>query len=37
MNAKDKTINSLKNKNQQLSEQLKNQDNKGFFSKIRGR
>ncbi|MBO7731351.1 MAG: hypothetical protein J6S67_02310, partial [Methanobrevibacter sp.] len=37
MNAKDKTINSLKNKNQQLSEQLKGQDNKGFFSKIRGR
>ncbi|MBQ6138677.1 MAG: hypothetical protein IJI80_03240 [Methanobrevibacter sp.] len=37
MNAKDKTINSLKNKNQQLSEHLKNQDNKGFFSKIRGR
>ena len=37
MKAKDKTINSLKNKNQQLSEQLKEQDNKGFFSKIRGR
>ena len=36
MNAKDKTINSLKNKNNQLSEQLK-EDSKGFFSKIRGR
>ena len=36
MNAKDKTINSLKNKNQQLSEQLK-EDSKGFLSKIRGR
>lgn len=36
LNAKDKTINSLKNKNNQLSEQLK-EDSKGFFSKIRGR
>ena len=36
MNAKDKTINSLKNKNNQLSEQLK-EDSKGFLSKIRGR
>ena len=31
LNAKDKTINSLKNKNNQLSEQLK-EDSKGFFS-----
>ena len=37
LNGKDKTINSLKNKNQQLSEQLKEEANKGFFSKIRGR
>ena len=37
LNGKDKTINSLKNKNQQLSEQLKEESNKGFFSKIRGR
>ena len=37
LNGKDKTINSLKNKNQQLSEQLKEGANKGFFSKIRGR
>ena len=36
LNGKDKTINSLKNKNQQLSEQLK-EDSKGFLSKIRGR
>ena len=36
LNAKDKTINSLKNKNNQLSEQLK-EDSKGFLSKIRGR
>ena len=37
LNGKDKTINSLKNKNQQLTEQLKEESNKGFFSKIRGR
>lgn len=37
LNGKDKTINSLKNKNQQLTEQLKEEANKGFFSKIRGR
>ena len=37
LNNKDKTINSLKNKNQQLSEQLKEESNKGFLSKIRGR
>lgn len=37
MNAKDKTINSLKNKNKQLSEELKSESGKGFFSKLRGR
>lgn len=38
MKAKDKTINSLKNRNQQLSEQLtEKKSNKGFFGKIRGR
>lgn len=37
MNAKDKTINSLKNKNKQLSEELKEESNKGFFGKLRGR
>jgi chromosome segregation ATPase len=37
LNGKDKTINSLKNKNQQLSEQLKEESSKGFFSKLRGR
>ncbi len=37
MNAKDKTISSLKYKNQQLSGQLKEQSSKGFFGKIRGR
>ncbi|WP_407462887.1 hypothetical protein [Methanobrevibacter sp.] len=37
MNAKDKTINSLKNKNKQLSEELKEESGKGFFSKLRGR
>lgn len=37
MNAKDKTITSLKNKNQQLSDQLKEESNKGFFSKLKGR
>ena len=37
MNAKDKTINSLKNKNQQLSEQLNEKSSKGFFGKLKGR
>lgn len=37
MNSKDKEINSLKNKNQQLSEQLKEESSKGFFSKLIGR
>ncbi|AMK14574.1 coiled-coil domain-containing protein [Methanobrevibacter olleyae] len=37
MNAKNKKINSLKNKNQQLSEQLKEKASKGFFSKLKGR
>ena len=38
MNAKDKTINSLKNKNQQLSLELKEQNkSKGLFGRVRGR
>ena len=37
LNGKDKTINSLKNRNQQLSEQLKEESSKGFLSKLRGR
>lgn len=37
LNGKDKEINSLKNKTQQLSEQLKEESSKGFFSKLRGR
>lgn len=37
MNAKDKTINSLKNRNKQLSEELKEESSKGFFGKLRGR
>ena len=37
LHGKDKQINSLKHKNQQLSEELKDQGSKGFFSKLRGR
>ena len=37
LNSKDKTINSLKNKTQQLSDQLKEESSKGFFSKLTGR
>ena len=37
LHGKDKEINSLKNKNQQLSEQLKDESTKGFLSKLRGR
>ena len=37
LNAKDKTINSLKNKNQQLTDQMKEESSKGFFSKLTGR
>ena len=37
MNAKDKTINSLKNRNKQLSEELKEESGKGFFSRLKGR
>ena len=37
MNAKDKTINSLKNKNKQLSEELKEESGKGFFSRLKSR
>ena len=37
LNGKDKQINSLKHKNQQLSEEIKDQGSKGFFSKLRGR
>lgn len=37
INGKDKEINSLKYRNQQLSEQLRTESSKGFFSKLRGR
>ena len=37
LNNKDKTINSLKNQNQKLTEQVKEESNKGFFSKLTGR
>ena len=37
INAKDKTINSLKNRNKQLSEELKEESEKGFFSRLKGR
>ncbi len=37
LNGKDKEINSLKHKYNQLSEQLKEESSKGFFSKLRGR
>ena len=37
LNGKDKEINSLKNKYSQLSEQLKEESNKGFFNRLMGR
>ena len=37
LNGKDKQINSLKHTTQQLSEEIKDQESKGFFSKLRGR
>ena len=37
MNGKDKIINSLKNKNQRLNEQMKEESSRGFFSKLTGR
>ena len=37
LNGKDKEINSLKNKYNQLSEQLKEESSKGFFNRLMGR